>query len=266
VTTPGDALADREMNLRYAGKCSVCGVEIAKGAPAIYSPATHSVRHVDCKADVNVAGGSAQREYDRREQAFENRVDRETDNPQLAAAVREVYGPPSSTKSWATGAIGEERVGEALDALADLGVEVLHDRRVPGTKANVDHIAVSASGIWVIDTKRYQGAPKLTDRGRLYVGRFDQTRLADGVERQTRIVRAAIGDLAPKSIHGVLCFVDAEWPLIGGDFYVGSTWVCSPKKLASAVKKTPGFLGRVRLTTEEVEAVKEAIERNLPPA
>ncbi|MEV4421445.1 NERD domain-containing protein, partial [Patulibacter sp. NPDC049589] len=33
-------------------------------------------------------------------------------------------------------------------------VVVLHDRRVPRTHANIDHIAIAPSGIWVIDTKR----------------------------------------------------------------------------------------------------------------
>ena len=36
-------------------------------------------------------------------------------------------------------------------------IAVLHDRRIPGSKANIDHIAITAAGIWVIDAKRYKG-------------------------------------------------------------------------------------------------------------
>ncbi len=62
MNASGDALADREMNLRYAGLCSVCGVEMAKGVRAIYSPANHTVRHLDCIPSGNVPGTSARRE------------------------------------------------------------------------------------------------------------------------------------------------------------------------------------------------------------
>lgn len=34
-------------------------------------------------------------------------------------------------------------------------MHALHDRRVPGTRANIDHIAVSSSGGSVIDAKKY---------------------------------------------------------------------------------------------------------------
>lgn len=69
------------------------------------------------------------------------------------------------TKSWDRGAVGEERLGARLDALAANGLAVLHDRRIPGSKANIDHIAVTRGGIWVIDAKRYKGRPELKIEG-----------------------------------------------------------------------------------------------------
>jgi hypothetical protein len=48
-----------------------------------------------------------------------------------------------STTAWARGAVGEERLGLALDALACPDVAVLHDRRIPRTRANIDHIVVT---------------------------------------------------------------------------------------------------------------------------
>ncbi|WP_460829483.1 nuclease-related domain-containing protein [Nocardioides hungaricus] len=70
-----------------------------------------------------------------------------------------------STKAWATGAVGEERLGARLDSLVSESVAVLHDRRIPGSKANIDHIAITAAGIWVIDAKRYKGRPELKIEG-----------------------------------------------------------------------------------------------------
>lgn len=34
---------------------------------------------------------------------------------------------------------------------------VLHDRRIPGSRANIDHIALAATGVWAIDTRRHVG-------------------------------------------------------------------------------------------------------------
>jgi hypothetical protein len=42
---------------------------------------------------------------------------------------------------------------------------VLHDRAIPGTRSNIDHIAVVPSGVWVIDTKQYRGRVQRRDRG-----------------------------------------------------------------------------------------------------
>jgi hypothetical protein len=36
-------------------------------------------------------------------------------------------------------------------------VHGVHDRRVPGCKAIIDHIAVSPGGVYVIDAKKYTG-------------------------------------------------------------------------------------------------------------
>jgi hypothetical protein len=34
---------------------------------------------------------------------------------------------------------------------------VLHDRRIPGRRSNIDHLVIARSGVWVVDTKRYRG-------------------------------------------------------------------------------------------------------------
>jgi len=33
-------------------------------------------------------------------------------------------------------------------------------------------------------------------------------------------------------VFGMLCFVDADWPLIGGDFTIRGIRVCWPRRLA----------------------------------
>lgn len=62
----------------------------------------------------------------------------------------------------------------------------LHGRRIPGTRANIDHIVVMAAGVFVVDAKRYvDKRPELRVEGgilrprveRLMVGGRDRTKL-----------------------------------------------------------------------------------------
>ena len=114
---------------------------------------------------------------------------------------------------------------------------VLHDRRLPQSRANIDHVAVTSTGVYVIDAKKYKGRPRLHIDGgllrprveRLMVGTRDRTKVVDGVLKQVEVVRAVVGDDMP--VHGVLCFVDADWPLIGGAFTTRGVEVLWPKRL-----------------------------------
>ncbi len=145
-------------------------------------------------------------------------------HPKLGGLILALSDEPQSTKAWDVGAVGEERVGTRLNELETESLRVLHDRRIPGSRANIDHIAVAASGVYVIDPKRYKGRPSLKVEGgllrprveKLLVGGRDCTGLVDGVLKQVDVIRGIVGDEVP--VHGVLCFVDADWPLIGGSF------------------------------------------------
>ena len=75
----------------------------------------------------------------------------------LCGLVIAVGAPPiaQSTQSWATGAEGEVATAALLDPLVPLGAVVLHDRRIPGSRANVDHIVVSPGGVFMVESKSY---------------------------------------------------------------------------------------------------------------
>src|SRR5690606_36481935 len=95
------------------------------------------------------AGGSARREYDRRRAKDEAKV-RETWGRFGNIAVA-LTPERTSTRVWSTVADGEARVGARLDGIASDSIRVLHDRRIPGSRANIDHLVVTPSGVWVID-------------------------------------------------------------------------------------------------------------------
>ena len=46
------------------------------------------------------------------------------------------------------------------------GIEVLDDRRVPGSRTNIGHIVVGPSGVLVIDAKKYRGSGCIPEQQR----------------------------------------------------------------------------------------------------
>jgi hypothetical protein len=133
---------------------------------------------------------------------------------------------PQSTRAWQSGATGERRLGEKLASLGDT-VIALHDRRVPRSRANIDHVVIGPAGVYVVDAKRYKNAKIAIRRsGGLFsavrekltvAGRY-KTKLATDMQWQVDAVRAALAtstEFAEVPIVAVLCFIDGEFPLFG---------------------------------------------------
>jgi hypothetical protein len=187
--------------------------------------------------DLGTAGTSARREHDRRRANREART-REK-HPWFGGLLLSLRDEPTHETAWARGAGGEETVAACLAKRCDDSVVVLHDRSARRGKANIDHIALAPSGVYVIDTKRYQGkvsvAKPLFGSAKLVINGSDQTKLAVGVTRQVEAVRAAVNDIAPGvPVHGVLCFVDGDLPLLGTLSFAGHR-LMYPRKLAKAL-------------------------------
>jgi hypothetical protein len=208
------------------------------------------------------AGASARREYERRRATWDGRIRAKWGR--LGGIAVALSDEPQNVTAWRTGATGEERVGAALDKIAGERFRVLHDRRIGGTRANIDHIVVSPAGVWVIDTKRYKGRPRLRVEGgvfrprteKLIIGGRDKSALVDGVIKQARLVRLAVG---ATPVRSVLCFVDADWPLIGGSFDVQGVGVFWPTRMVARITRATD-------AGIDVGAVATAISETFPPA
>jgi hypothetical protein len=108
----------------------------------------------------------------------------------------------------------------------------------------------------VIDAKRYFGKrPDFVLEGgllgfggtrRLTVGGRKRDKLIEGVLWQVEKVQAALGHEV--EVLGALAFVNADWPLFGGDFKVRGVSVLWPKKLVKVML-------REELPTVDVERV-----------
>jgi hypothetical protein len=223
------------------------------------------------ESDEGVPGRSAQREYERR------RDRRQLERQSRSRLLTALLGVSAAERrrlagdlQWANGARGEELHAESL-AKRCPNIALLHDRRMRTGRGNIDHIAIAATGVYVIDTKRYRGrievakpifgAPKLRIAGR------DRTRLVDGLSRQVAIVEDALRPFAPDvPVHGCLCFVMPAGPLadIGlpllRTLKINGHPLYYPRRLARRLKR-PG-----PLTQERALAIRAELARQLPAA
>jgi hypothetical protein len=202
-------------------------------------------------ADVYVvgdAGRSARDEFERRQKKREDRV--RAAHPRIGGFLLAVSDDPQSTTAWNTGAAGEEVLGKRMNKEAGPLLRVLHDRRIPRSTANIDHIIVAGSGIWCVDAKKYKGRPSLRVEGgiltgrveKLMVGGRDCTKLVEGVLKQVGVVNRLMeerGETPP--VNGALCFVEADWPLLGGAITTRGVRALWWDKLLATIRK-PGPL------------------------
>ncbi len=227
---PSEPSTVRRLQLRFAGKCSVCGTELPRHSWALYDQAAKTVRCTDCPTEdegrqlleQGTAGASASREYERRKARREDRVKGRVGDF-LGGLLLAVVDEPQSTTAWERGAVGERKLGEALRNVH--GLVTLHDRRVPGTRGNIDHVVIGPAGVFVVDSKRYRGLIEVKGRGglfssdeRLLVGRRDCSHLVENMGWQVEAVRAVLGRAGAQfvavPVTPVLCFIDGEWPLL----------------------------------------------------
>ena len=275
------------IRLRYVGACSVCGVTLPAATKAHWDKATKTVTCLECgtvvegqdladpavelapvppatvKPESGRAGASVQMEFDCRHQKREAVLDQRFGR--FAGLIKFLVDDPQSTRAWAEGSEGERLLAEALTRRIGDRAVLLHDRKIPRSSANIDHLAIAATGVWIIDAKKYKGRLQRRDKGgwrkidyHVYVNGRDQTKLAGGLHKQAVVVRTALGDL-DVPVHSVLCFIDAEWDFFLKPFQVEGVWVTYGKHLAEMI----GAAGP--LSNDEVLNVANVLAAALPP-
>lgn len=166
----------------------------------------------------NNAGASARREYEKRVANREERVLNRF--PRIGKYLLAILPLENSTTAWSKGATGEEKIGEFLNNYcAKNDSIVLHDLAIPGSRANIDHILITNFGVFVIDSKNYQGMIEIRDKGdfingyreELYVGGRRQQNLISGMHKQLTVLKKFLGDEIP--LNGILAFYQGEFPV-----------------------------------------------------
>lgn len=164
---PGEIVPTEIIRLRYAGTCSQCSTPLPAKTQAHWERATKTITCLRCRP-----------------------AQEDVTEAILESVVGE-QGPPSIVKpeSGEAGASARakyERLHRKRDALdkriGDRAV-ILNDRKIPRSSANIDHLVVAATGVWIVDAKRYSGRLHRRDKGgwrkveyHVYVNGRDQTR------------------------------------------------------------------------------------------
>jgi hypothetical protein len=226
------------LKLRWAAQCSECGNALPAGTHARWDPSTHSVACTSCASaapdpiaavpgsspalelDRGRAGASAQREYLRRKRNREARI--RSRHPLIGGVLLAVGGTPQHEAAFRSGQVGEESVARSLERKTAKGrAVILHDRRMPHGRGNIDHLAVAATGVYVINAKNIRGRVSVSrpifGDAKLIVNKRNRSRLVDGLDRQVAVVRRCLVEIGQPDVpvFGVFCFTRAELPLWG---------------------------------------------------
>lgn len=296
------------ITLRYPSSCATCGTDLPRGSQAVWDRTAKSATCLVCAPptddtnaagatvpdsaeleqvptieplDGGVAGASARRIADR-QTAKRMKAKQQQDEATRAAhprvggllvKARDLLAEPEKPTSWQKGAVGEEAVGRTFAALSEDGFAVLHDRRKPGTRWNIDHVVVGPRGVYVIDAKHLKGELEVRSTGsffrpgpnRVFVNGRSQDKRVEAMDWQVECVRDAVGPVLEELggvIRPVLCFLGVEIGFgqraaVAGEREVLITW---PRRFVKDVGRD-GPLGR-----EQIQDVARRIAAALPAA
>lgn len=206
-------MATKRMALRRDDHCTVCSTSLPAGTKAQWDSAAKAVTCLACaeatpsarpstetvdasgeqaqpaaadpaearpvEIEAGTPGASARAERRRRQAKREQQIEQKWGTGRIGKVAKFLSDDPQTTRAWEEGAKGEERVAKILhEHLSDRAV-LLHDRKVPRTRGNIDHLAIAPSGVWIIDAKKYKGKVEKRDVGACSVPTFVSTSEAE---------------------------------------------------------------------------------------
>jgi hypothetical protein len=174
----------------------------------------------------------------------------------LAALVgwRLRFRPSERARTWQRGAHGERHTARLLDRLTRDGYAVFHDLAVPGSPANVDHLVIGPSGVFVIDSKLWTGSVHQGADGLVWHNHYPLDRTLETVRWEAQQVSRVLGTRAA----ALLCVHDAH--VHGGGLYAPGVAIVPAHLLR-------GALGYDRVLSDaDVELLTATARVRLRPA
>jgi Nuclease-related domain len=165
------------------------------------------------------------------------------------------FRPCEQARTWRRGAHGERHTARLLDRLTRDGYVVFHDLALPGnTSANVDHLVIGPTGVFVVDSKQWTGNVHQSADGLAWHNHYRLDRTLERVRWEAE----AVGRLLGTRIHPLLCVHGAH---VQGDGLPAQGVAIVP---ASQLRSALGC-DRV-LSDAEVELLATAAWTRLHPA
>lgn len=162
---------------------------------------------------------------------------------------------PNRVAAWGVGAEGEEKTARILAPLEAQGFRVIHDRLIPGSRTNIDHIVVGPPGVFVVETKNYAGRLRVRG-GEVWVAGRRKTEMLAQAKREAAAVAAVV---SPVPVTPLICVhrADLGWFKVE----VEGIRIVGPRELVKLLRKAPATL-----TADRVANLADRIDRSLSPA
>jgi nuclease-like protein len=164
------------------------------------------------------------------------------------------FRPTEQARTWQRGAHGERRTARLLDRLTRDGYVVFHDLAVPGSPADVDHLVIGPTGLFVIDSKQWTGSVHQSADGLAWHNHYPLDRTLATVRWEA----TAVGRLLGTHAHPLLCVHGAH--VQGGGLHAQGVAIVLAQLLRSA-------LGSDRVLSDaDVELLATTAWSSLRPA
>ncbi len=114
------------------------------------------------------------------------------------------FRPSEQARSWQRGAHGERHTSRLLDRLPRDGYVVFYDLAVPDSPANVDHLVIGPSGVFVIDSKQWTGSVYQGADGLVWHNHYRLDRTLETVRWEAEMIGRLLGTPAAPllCVHG----------------------------------------------------------------
>jgi Nuclease-related domain len=114
------------------------------------------------------------------------------------------FRPSEQAHTWKRGAHGERHTARLLDRLTRDGFVIFHDLAVPDSPANVDHLVIGPSGVFVIDSKQWTGSVHQGADGLVWHNHYPLDRTLETVRWEAEAISRVLGTRAAAllCVHG----------------------------------------------------------------